>query len=217
MHITIDQSIRDAWPEFYIGIIEMTVSIYDNKNVTSLIQQYETTISQQYDISDVVTLPIIKDGRDAYKAFGKDPSRYRLATESLFRRVVKGNSLYRINNVVDIGNILSLHTRKSIAVLNKEAIEGDVLIRLGKETDEYWGIGRGKINIDRVPLYEDSIGPFGSTTSDTERTMITERTSEILLFIISFSGRGFLEEDIQFAVNLYQEYCSAKIIKSYII
>lgn len=217
MHITIDQSIRDAWPEFFIGIIEMTVSIYDNKNITTLIQEYESKLSQQFDITDVVTLPIIKDGRDAYKAFGKDPSRYRLATESLFRRVVKGNSLYRINNVVDIGNILSLHTRKSIAVLNKEAIAGDVLIRLGKQTDEYWGIGRGKINIDRVPLYEDSIGPFGSTTSDTERTMITERTSEILLFIISFSGRESLQEDIQFAVNLYQEYCSAEIIKSYII
>ncbi len=125
-----------------------------------------------------------KDARDAYKAYGKDPSRYRLATESLYRRLSKGNKLYRINNVVDIGNILSLEFRKSVAVLDYDNIQGDINIRLGKSSDEYFGIGRGKLNIENIPLYEDSIGPFGSTTSDTERTMITNKTSKIAFAVI---------------------------------
>ena len=40
------------------------------------------------------------------------------------------------------------------------------------------------INIENIPLYEDEIGPFGSTTSDTPRTMVTENTKKILLFMV---------------------------------
>lgn len=215
--ITIDKEIKDITPDFHIGVLELTVSVYDSPEMDQLIQQYETNLSASYDITDVVTLPIIKDGRDAYKAYGKDPSRYRLAVESLYRRIVKGNQLYRVNNVVDAGNILSLETRKSVAVLDKDNIVGPIVVRLGHKQDEYHGIGRGKLNIDRIPLYQDSLGPFGSTTSDTERTKITYNTTSILLFIISFSGVENMTEDIRFAEELYARYCNGITIEKFII
>ena len=121
------------------------------------------------------------------------------------------------NNVVDAGNILSITTRKSVAVLDYDNIEGDVLIRLGKESDIYEGIGRGILNISNIPLYEDNRGPFGSVTSDTERTMIRTTTKKILLFIISFSGKEGLAENIEEAVNLYKKFCGAKDIETYLI
>ena len=47
----------------------------------------------------------ILSSRNAYKKLGKDPSRYRLSSESLVKRVVKGNDLYIVNNIVDINNL----------------------------------------------------------------------------------------------------------------
>jgi DNA/RNA-binding domain of Phe-tRNA-synthetase-like protein len=215
--ITVDPEIVNNTPNFHIGVLVMNVNVKPNSDMDALIQEYETKINKTYDIKDVVNLDIIKDGRDAYKAYGKDPSRYRLAVESLYRRLVKGNTLYRINNVVDTGNILSLETRKSVAVLDYDKIEGDICIRLGRETDEYHGIGRGRLNIESIPVYEDLIGPFGSTTSDTERTMITSDTTTILVFIISFSGSLDLPKNMSFAKDLYTRYCQAVTLYETII
>ena len=210
MNITIDKVIKELTPEFNVATMICDVEIYDEKHINTLISTIENSIKAKIDIKEVVNLPVIKEARDAYKKYGKDPSRYRLATESLYRRLSKGNKLYRINNVVDLGNILSIETRRSVAVLDFDKIKGDINIRLGKKTDEYFGIGRGSINIENIPLYEDNIGPFGSSTSDTERTMITPTTTKILLFIISFNGLEELWDQINHAKVLYQSYAKGK-------
>jgi len=206
MNITISEEIKKKTPQFSVGVLECDVTISHNASLDAIIHELETNFSKQYDINDVVGMNVIKEGRDAYKTYGKDPSRYRLAVESLIRRIVKGNQLYRINNVVDIGNIVSIETKKSIAVLDKDKIQGDIFIRLGRETDVYEGIGRGILNIENIPLYEDDLGPFGSTTSDTMRTMISENTTHILVFIISFTGSMSLQKELQRTMELYRDY-----------
>jgi len=87
----------------------------------------------------------------------------------------------------------------------------------GLESDIFRGIGRGKINIKDIPVYVDNIGPFGSTTSDTERTMISADTSKILLFIISFNGENNLLEELEYTKDLYEKFAKGKNFKTYII
>ncbi|XMB85538.1 phenylalanine--tRNA ligase beta subunit-related protein [Mycoplasmatota bacterium WC44] len=217
MKITISNEILDSVPKFNIAVIKLNGNIQKYILLDEEINKIEEEIDNQYNIEDVIKIPNILDARNAYKAFGKDPSRYRLACESLFRRLSKGNKLYRINNAVDAGNLLSIKTQKSVAVLDLDEIKGDILIRLGKDTDDYHGIGRGKLNIDRIPLYEDDLGPFGSTTSDTERTMITSKTKNILVFIISFNGSKQLEEDINLCKEIFENFVDVNIISSTII
>ena len=210
MNIIIDQNIKKITPNFNVGVLTCDVEVLEASVIDTLVSYWENKINDSIDIKEVVNLDVIVDGRNAYKAYGKDPSRYRLAVESLYRRLSKGNKLYRINSVVDLGNVLSMKTRKSVAVLDYDKIEGDVFIRLGKDSDEYYGIGRGKLNITNIPLYEDNIGPFGSVTSDTERTMITSSTKKILLFIISFSGEEGLLEEIEYAKSIYKKYTNGR-------
>lgn len=217
MNISIDKDLKEKTKDFYIGVMTCDVKIYEDSNIDKIIHDYEKKIHDAISIEDVIKIKKIKDARDAYKVYGKDPSRYRLATESLYRRLSKGNKLYRINNVVDIGNILSLEFRKSVAVLDYAKISGNINIRLGKKDEEYYGIGRGKLNIENIPLYEDDIGPFGSTTSDTERTMITDKTKKILLFIVSFSGESNLNTEILYAKKLYEDYAKATNFEYFII
>jgi len=217
MKITINKELINAKTDFNVAVMECDVEMQNDEEIDLLINELEMNISQNIKIENVVNLDIIIDGRNAYKSYGKDPSRYRLAVESLYRRISKGNKLYRINNIVDLGNILSIKTRKSVAVLDYEKIVGDITIRLGKKTDEFYGIGRGKINIENIPVYVDKEGPFGSTTSDTEKTMITGSTKKILLFIISFSGKKVLENDLIYAEKMYANHASGKSFISYII
>ncbi len=217
MDIVISEKIANIVDSFNVGVIEFDAEVYEEKKIDKYIEQIESEIKNNIDILDVVNLDIIKNGRNAYKKFGKDPSRYRLAVESLYRRLSKGNRLYRINNVVDLGNLISLKSRRSVAVLDYDKIEGNILIRLGLESDIFRGIGRGKINIKDIPVYVDNIGPFGSTTSDTERTMISADTSKILLFIISFNGENNLLEELEYTKDLYEKFAKGKNFKTYII
>lgn len=218
MNIKIDSNLLQKTPKFSVGVIIADVKVKNDNSIDSMISDLENHIKNTIDIKDVVNLHTIIDARNAYKTYGKDPSRYRLAVESLYRRLSKGNKLYRINNLVDLGNIVSIKTRRSVAVLDYDKIVGDIVnIRLGSETDEYSGIGRGKINITNIPLYEDEVGPFGSSTSDTERTMITNNTKKMLLFIISFNGKCNLEPQLKETISLYEEYASATNITSYVI
>lgn len=211
MKIYIDKSITSILPDFNVLAMTMDVKTVESAVIEELIEKTEKRINEEYTLEEVISIPLIKEARDAYKKLGKDPSRYRLACESLLRRIVKGNHLYKINNLVDAGNILSIDTNRSIAVLDYDKIVGDVNIRLGTENDIYEGIGRGIINVNNIPLYDDEVGPFGSPTSDTPRTMITDETKKILLMIICFSER-YYEENINRAIEIYKEYCFASNI-----
>ena len=95
MKIKISNSILSQLPLFNIIALSMDV-VYEENNseVENLIIKTEKKISEEYSLEDVLNIPLIKEARDGYKKLGKDPSRYRLACESLLRRLVKGNSLY---------------------------------------------------------------------------------------------------------------------------
>lgn len=208
MKISIDRSILNKLPDFNIIAFSMDVIFENSDSIDCLISKFEEQIMEEYSMEDILDIPLIKEARDGYKKLGKDPSRYRLACESLLRRLVKGNKLYRINNLVDTGNVLSIVAKRSVAVLDYDKIVGDILIRKGNANDDYEGIGRGKINVENIPLYEDELGPFGSTTSDTTRTMITSNTKKILLFIVCFSFNE-IEVNEKIAIELFEKYCGA--------
>lgn len=213
MKITIKRSILDKLKDFDICAMSMDVVCQEtSQEILDLITKIESKINGEYSLEDILNIPLIKEARDGYKKLGKDPSRYRLAVESLYRRIVKGNHLYIINNLVDIGNILSIDCCRSTAILDYDKIVGDIEIRLGRSDDYYEGIGRGVINVENIPVYVDSISPFGSTTSDTMRTSITNDTKKILVFIVCF-GNSNKDRDINEAKELFTKYCNAKNIQ----
>lgn len=62
-------------------------------------------------------------------------------------------------------------------------------------------------------MFKDQKGPFGSPTSDSERTMIRETTERIVMNIISFSGKERLEEVVQLAQELLIKFAAAEEIE----
>lgn len=207
-NITIDNNLNSV----NLNVIAYTIDVENNTTsvVEDLINKTIEKIKNSYKIEDVVNIPKLKQSRDAYKKLGIDPSRYRLATESLIRRIVKDKGLYRINDIVDLGNILSIETLRSVCVVDLDKIDGDVFITKGKQTDIYEGINRGIINITNMPVYQDNIGNFGTPTSDTIRTAVTSKTNKILVMIICFGTSNDDNKDEELLINLYKNYANGK-------
>jgi len=136
----------------------------------------------------VLESPAILATRSAYKALGKDPARYRGSAEALLRRVIAGKGLPRVNNVVDIINVVSVETRLPIGLYDLQQVQGDILFRAGQAGETYKGIGKYDLNLEGLPVFCDALGPHGSPTSDSERTMVSEATRQVLGIIISFGG-----------------------------
>jgi DNA/RNA-binding domain of Phe-tRNA-synthetase-like protein len=131
--------------------------------------------------------------RTGYKALGKDPARYRGSAEALLRRVIAGKGLPRINNVVDVINLVSFESRSPVGLYDLAHVQGDIVFRAGRAEETYKGIGKYDLNLEGLPVFCDELGPHGSPTSDSERTMVTLSTKQIIAIIISFSGSDGLE------------------------
>jgi DNA/RNA-binding domain of Phe-tRNA-synthetase-like protein len=152
----------------------------------------------------------IKTLRDAYRALGNDPTRYRGSNEALVRRITQGKELYRVNTVVDINNLISLETLHSAGTFDLDQVQPPILFRIGQPGEVYSGIGRGEIKIERLPVFADQLGPFGSTTSDSERTMVRLETTTILMVVISFLGSDGMQGTVQEATRLLEKYAGAR-------
>ena len=212
--ITISENLRSI--SFNVIPYIMDVENNKTKEVEEYFNELIEKLKSQYQITDVVNIPKIKSSRDGYKKLGIDPSRYRLACESLIRRIVKGFDVYRINDIVDLGNILSIETFRSVCVVDLDKVEGNISIEQGTKDDIYEGINRGLINITNMPVYKDEIGNFGTPTSDTMRTCVTDQTKKILVMIICFDETD-IEIDEQKLINLYTKFAGAKNITKLLI
>lgn len=158
----------------------------------------------------VLESPQILATRAAYKALGKDPARYRGSAEALLRRVIAGKGLPRINTVVDIINLVSVESRLPIGLYDLVHVQGDIVFRAGRAGETYKGIGKYDLNLEGLPVFCDALGPHGSPTSDSERTMVTSETKNVLAVIISFAGKEGLDRWTQRMSELFVQHASGR-------
>jgi len=213
----ISNTIKEASPNIKLGVIYANVT-YEKYNILLWKEiDAETKRILNIAIETVKDIPQIESSRDAYKALGKAPARYRLSAEALHRRIIKGKTLYKISNIVDVINLSSIKTGYSIGGYDISNIQGDIMFDVGKEDEYYEAIGRGKMNIENLPVFRDEKGAFGSPTSDSTKTMITKNTSQILLVVINFGRHDNFENDLEVISDLVENYCAGKNIRFKII
>ena len=162
-------------------------------------------------------IPNIKESRAAYKAFGKDPSRYRVSSEALIRRIGQGKGLYEVNTVVDVNNLISIESGFSVGSYDTARMGEDLVFRIGEAGETYKGIGKEEIKIDALPVLADEQGAIGSSTSDSERAMITEDAQEVLTLIYSFSDNQDLEKALESGRRYLEQYAKTSGIQSWIV
>ncbi|HEY3093180.1 MAG TPA: phenylalanine--tRNA ligase beta subunit-related protein [Vicinamibacterales bacterium] len=123
--------------------------------------------------------------RTMYKRVGIDPTKTRPSSEALLRRVRKGDTLPRINSMVDVCNWCSFEFQLPYGLYDAAHIEGDVTLRIGREGESYPGIRKDDVHVGGRIALVDAVGPFGNPTSDSARTMVTTATTRGLLVVFA--------------------------------
>ncbi|MBP5367030.1 MAG: hypothetical protein J6Z01_01125 [Bacteroidales bacterium] len=211
MHITISEEFTKVFPDFAGCALTATVSNSGTnedlwREISILSDNYRQVLTEE----TIKQMPPIHATREAYKKFGKAPSRYRPAAEALMRRIVKGEELYKINTLADLVNLASIYTGYSIGGFDMDKIQGDLVLGIGRAGEPYEGIGRGMLNIENLPVYRDNIGGVGTPTSDNERTKITLETTNFLLLVNGYDGsREGVMQCAEYTQELIKKYCNA--------
>ena len=162
-------------------------------------------------------VPEIAAARRAYRALGKDPARYRISSEALMRRLVKGQGLHRINTAVDANSLISLATGHSVGMFDADMVVPPVTFRRAGPGETYEGIGRGPLNLEALPVLADAQGPFGSPTSDSERTKVTLATKRLLVTLLAFGDAPGLDRSLAWAADRLKAYCAAGAVETAVI
>ncbi len=132
------------------------------------------------------SVPGVGEARRLYQSFGVDPTKTRPSNEALLRRALKGLPLYHVDNVVDVGNLVSLATLLPLGLYDRDALAGEqAVVRLGRPGESYEGIRKGDVHLEGRLTVADDAGPFGSPTSDSFRARIQASTQRVLVIVFA--------------------------------
>ena len=213
MKIIVSDEIASACPVFVGACVEADVvnTPYCEElwqEINAMGDRFRETLTTEL----LKELSSIAATRRVYRACGKDPSRYRPASEALIRRMLQGKTLYQIDTLVDLVNLASIAYGYSIGGFDADKIVGDTLtLGIGREGEPYEGIGRGMINIHGLPVYRDAEGGVGTPTSDNERTKIDIHTRRLLVLINGYDGNeARVAENARYILDLLHRYCQSQ-------
>ena len=211
MKIIVSQEIASVCPEFVGAAVEAWVknSAY-SQELWDEIHLLEEKFRASLTTDSLKDMPSIAATRRVYKACGKDPSRYRPASEQLIRRMLQGKELYQIDTLVDLVNLASIAYGYSIGGFDADKFVGDALtLGVGRDGEPYEGIGRGPLNIAGLPVYRDAMGGVGTPTSDNERTKMTMETTHLVVLVNGYDGdRERVMANAQYIQQLVERFAS---------
>jgi hypothetical protein len=78
----------------------------------------------------------------------------------------------------------------------------------------YNGIGRGRLNIEGMPVYSDAAGPIATPTSDEERTKFTDETVTVQININAYAPEMPLEDAVNWMAALLKKYARATEVET---
>lgn len=212
MQVIVSEEIKTVCPTFVGACIEATVKNTPYcKELWEEIRALGEKYKQELTTETLKNMSGIAATRKVYRICGKDPSRYRPASEALIRRILQGKNLYQKDTLVDLVNLASIAYGYSIGGFDADRFEGDTLtLGIGKTDEPYEGIGRGMINIEGLPVYRDAKGGVGTPTSDNERTKIELTTTHLVVLINGYDGnKDQVSSNAIFIQELLRKYCNS--------
>ena len=217
--ISVSAAIRSKIPGLRLGIIEaenITIrkesSLADTEYLT-----LEKYIDEKFSAAPPSTDRVVSDVRRMYRRIGWEPTQYRPSSEAMIRRFLKKNGIYRINNIVDLGNIVSTRFHLPMGLYDARMIDGVVQLDVGKEDESYQGISRDHIRAAGKLILRDRLGIFGNPTADSRRTSVTTETHSVLaiFFTPPEIREAYLKETLEYLERLINTECEECSVCTY--
>ena len=216
MHdIKIDSKLHEVYPELRLGCLQFSADVKQSSD--DFWRYMDETVAPRIRASiegrEWSEIPGIRGSRAAYKAFGRNPGRYRVSSEALLRRIRRGDELYHINSVVDVNNLISVESGLSVGSYDLDRIDGPVVFRKAEAGEGYNGIGKDFLDMENMLVLADNLDIFGSSMSDSTRAMVTEKTTNVLVVIYCFEDSidlASLLDDAEAAFTRYADIGNAE-------
>lgn len=185
------------------------------KDLSELVVELKNKFSGRMPSDD----PIIGHVRRMYRRIGWEPTQYRPSSEALVRRLLKDKGLYRINNLVDYGNLISARYHLSMGLYDTEKINGNPVFDIGYKGERYQGISKDTIHAEGKLILRDNIGIFGNPTADSLRTAITENTRSALaiFFCPPEVDDSYLQKVLDATQYYYRQSCPKALMENRIL
>ena len=191
--VSIDKSLFEVYPEIRLGLMMFKADVKDPDDAFWNYMDGEVLpqVRKEIEGKEWGEIPGIRGSRAAYKAFGRNPGRYRVSSESLIRRVRREDDLYHINSVVDVNNLLSVKSGLSVGSYDLSKIQGPITLRKAGQGEGYEGIGKEFLDMENMLVLADDEGIFGSSMSDSTRAMVSNEATDILVVVYCFENDGY--------------------------
>lgn len=124
-----------------IGTSEGVCIQKGNQQLGSLKQIVYEEVRGEHEIDRLKENSTVRAFRDFYWKLGIDPTKTRPSGEALLRRVLHGEELPSISNVVDAYNLASLKTIIPISGFDLDRLGPKYQVRFAEENESFKGIG----------------------------------------------------------------------------
>ncbi len=183
--------------------------------VTGQFLDLEEDIKDKFSDSLPSTDPVVSAVRRMYRRIGWEPTQYRPSSEAMIRRFLKNKGLYRINNIVDLGNVASTRFHLPMGLYDVDKMSGSISVDVGQEGEEYQGISKDLIHAEGKLVLRDEKGIFGNPTADSLRTCINEKTKNILalFFTPPEVEESYIRDTLKYLQNLYSTECPSASVE----
>ena len=215
MEFNIDEKIIELFPDVKIGVL--VAENVDNKHSSNEFLEKSLTIQKQIredlDLNSLVENPKIKDFREAYITFGAKPKTYKNSLEALLRRILKGDSLPSINQIVDIYNYISVKHKLPVGGDDIDKVDKNITLTFSDGikkftilgSDNYEEVLKGEV----VYCDESEILCRRWNWRECEKSKMTTNTKNVCLIVEGLKSTS--KEELEIALDELQElietYC----------
>ena len=190
MNLTIDPRIFDTFPGVKVGVV--VCEGIDNTGEPELAGEWlraaEAGVAGRVEGPPLAEHLAIAPWRAAYRSFGVTPKKARSSIEALSRRALKGNTLPRINPLVDLYNAISLEFLLPVGGEDLTTMDGDLQLTFAgpeETTVDCLGTPEPQAPAAGEVIYRDDVGAVCRRWNwrEARRTCLTPETTRAVLVL----------------------------------
>lgn len=224
MDFIIDEKIIEKYPAVKIGLLiaKDIINLNSSDEFNKISFSLQEGIRNKLQLVTLADHPKIKDWREAYIKFGAKPKTYKNSVEALLRRILNGDKLPSINQVVDSYNFVSVKHMLPVGGDDIDKVEGNILLTFSDGSKKFTLLGSNlseKVSDGEV-IYSDDKEILCSKWNwrECDKSKMTLTTKNICLVIEGLGATS--REEISLALNELKEqiekYCGGQL-KTYIL
>jgi lysyl-tRNA synthetase, class I len=189
--LKVSKAIFEKFPQLKVGTL--TISNYDNSKiddkVLKKIKEVEEQIRKNTSKDKLSELEEIKTWRTAYASFGAKPKKYKSSIEALLRRILDGENLPSINNLVNIYNLISIKYKLPLGADDLSLVSSDVSLTFANGEEKFKAINSDEV---KSPVKGEIVYKMNNDIlcrrwnwRESDLTKITEKTNKAIIYVES--------------------------------